>query len=199
MKSRRRRRLDRVGLLLLGLLVGFGLTAVIAFWYIDRARTRVVEERVQVALGLPDEAFELEEVEEDGSLRILLRQVVLLDEAGDTVVSAPTARARLDAATLSAEAGPIVVDDVVVERPYLRLLQRANGEWNYTDLLRAEVAGAPLERPGDGEAKRPIAIRGMRIVDGRARIATPYRAPANPNARFANLKQPERVRTAAGV
>jgi len=189
-----------VGLLLLGLLVGFGLTAAILFWYVDRARTRVVEERVQVALGLPDEAFELEEVEEDGSLRILLRQVVLVDQRGDTVVSAPTARARLIAATLSAESGPMVVDEVVVERPYLRLLQRANGEWNYTDLLRAEAAGAPLETPGeDGEAKRPIAIRGMRIIDGRVRVATPYRAPANPNPRFASLKQPERVRTAGGV
>ncbi|HEX6372664.1 MAG TPA: translocation/assembly module TamB domain-containing protein [Longimicrobium sp.] len=198
--SRRRSRLDRVGILLLGLLVGFGVTAAILFWYVNRARTRVVEERVQVALGLPKEAFELEEVEEDGSLRIMLRQVVLLDRAGDTIVSAPTARARLDAATMSGTTGPIVLDQVVVERPYLRLLQRANGEWNYVDIFKAEAAGTPLELAGeDGEAKRPIAIRGMRIVDGRARIATPYTAPANPNARFANLKQPERVRTAGGV
>ncbi len=200
MTSRRRRHLDRVGLLLLGLLVGFGLTAAVLFWYVDRARTRVVEERVQVALGLPDEAFELEEVEEDGSLRIRLRQVALLDQAGDTVVSAPSAQARLIAASLSAETGPMVVDQVVVDRPYLRLVQRANGEWNYTDLLRAEAAGAPVQAPGgEGEAKRPLAIRGLRIINGRARIATPYRAPANPNARFANLKQPERVRTAAGL
>jgi hypothetical protein len=197
--SRRRRRLDRVGLLLLGLLVGFGLTALVLFWYVNRARTRaVVEERVQVALGLPREAFELEEVEEDGSLRIMLRQVAFLDQAGDTIVSAPTARARLIASTLSAESGPIVVDQVVVDRPYMRLLQRANGEWNYTDIMKAEAAGAPLQAPGE-EQGRPIAIRGMRIVNGRARIATPYQAPANPNPRFASLKQPERVRTQGGV
>lgn len=200
MTSRRRRRLDRVGLLLLGLLIGFGVTAAVVLWYIGRARTRVVEEQVQVRLGLPDEAFELEEVEEDGSLRILLRQVVLLDEAGDTVVSAPVARARLDAETLSAETGPIVLDQVVVERPFLRLLQRPNGEWNYVDIFALEAGGAPVRGAGaDEEAKRPIAIRGLRIVDGRARIATPYKPPANPNARFANLKQPERVRTAGGV
>ncbi|WP_420129238.1 translocation/assembly module TamB domain-containing protein [Longimicrobium sp.] len=198
--SKRRRRLDRVGVLLLGLLLGFGVSALIVFWYVDRSRTRVVEERVQVALGLPEEAFELEEVEEDGSLRILLRQVVLLDKAGDTIVSAPTARGRLDAGTLSGKTGPIVMDQVVVERPYLRLLQRADGEWNYVDIFKAEAGGAPLELAGeDGEVKRPIAIRGMRIVDGRARIATPYTAPANPNPRFASLKQPERVRTAGGV
>ncbi|HYR07685.1 MAG TPA: hypothetical protein VEQ60_07945, partial [Longimicrobium sp.] len=197
----RRRRLDRVGVLLLGLLVGFGLTAAILFWYVNRARTRVVvEENVRVALGLPKDAFELEEVEEDGSLRILLRQVALLDESGDTIVSAPTARARLDAETLSGETGPIVIDQVVVERPYLRLLQRPNGEWNYVDIFALEAGGAPVRGAGgDDEAGRPIAIRGMRIIDGRARIATPYRPPANPNARFANLKQPERVRTAGGV
>lgn len=192
--------MDRVGVLLLGLLVGFGLTAAIVFWYINRARTRVIEEQVQVRLGLPDEAFELEEVEEDGSLRILLRQVALLDARGDTVVSAPVARGRLAAGTLSAESGPIVMDQVVVERPFLRLLQRANGEWNYTDIFKAEAAGQPVRLAGeDGEAGRPIAIRGMRIIDGRARIATPYQAPPNPNARFANLRQPERVRTPAGV
>ncbi|HEX2209578.1 MAG TPA: translocation/assembly module TamB, partial [Longimicrobium sp.] len=176
------------------------LTAAILFWYIDRARTRVVEEQVRVQLGLPPEAFQLEEVEEDGSLRVVLRDVALLDARGDTVVSAPAARGRLVARTLSAESGPIVMDQVVVERPYLRLLQRASGEWNYTDILKAEAGGAPLEVAGeDGEASRPIAIRGLRIIDGRARIATPYQAPADPNARFANLPQPERVRTPAGV
>lgn len=197
--SKRRRRLDRVGILLLGLLVGFGVTAAVVLWYLNRARTRVVEERVQVALGLPDEAFRLEEVEEDGSLRIQLRDVALLDQAGDTVVSAPTARARLIASSVSARTGPMVVDQVVVDRPFLRLVQRANGEWNYTDLLKLEAGGAPVQDPADGEVKRPIAIRGIRIINGRARIATPYQAPANANARFANLRQPERVRTRSGV
>lgn len=195
----RRHRLDRVGVLLLGLLVGFGLTAVILFWYINRSRTRVVEERVQVALGLPDEAFELEEVEEDGSLRIVLREIALLDTRGDTVVSAPAARARLVVPSLVGEEGPIVVDQVVVERPFMRLLQRANGEWNYTDIFKAEAAGQPLQLAEGEAAGKPIAIRGIRIIDGRARIATPYQPPPRPNPRFASLKQPERVRTPAGV
>ena len=200
MSPRRARPLDRVALLLLGLLVGFGATAALLFFYVERARTRVIEEQVQARLGLPDEAFELEEVEEDGSLRILLRRVALLDRAGDTILSAPAARARVLAATLSADEGPIVIDQVVVERPFLRLLQRADGEWNYADVLRAEADGAPLEAPGaEGEAARPLAIRGLRIVDGRVRVATPYRAPARPNARLASLPQPERVRTPAGT
>ncbi|HEU0079520.1 MAG TPA: hypothetical protein VFQ76_17820, partial [Longimicrobiaceae bacterium] len=86
------------------------------------------------------------------------------------------------------------------ERPDIRLLQRANGEWNYADIMKAEADGAPVEVPGrDEEPARAISLRGVRVIDGRVRLAMPYRAPANPNARFANLEQPERIRTAGGV
>lgn len=191
---RRRRRLDRVGLLLLGLLVGILVSALGLYWFVDRSRTRQVEERIQVALGLPDEAFELEEVEEDGSLRIVLRQVAFMDSAGDTIVSAPTARGRLVARTLSAD-GPIVVDQVVLERPFMRLLQRGTGDWNFFDIFKAEAAGAPLNVPEE-EQQRPIALQGVRIVDGTLRVATPYTAPATPpTGRLASLRQPERVRS----
>lgn len=193
--SPRRRGLDRVGLLLLGLLAGIVVSALLLYVYVDRSRTRQVEERVQVALGLPDEAFELEEVEEDGSLRVVLRQVAFLDRAGDTIVSAPTARGRLLARTLSADDGPIVIDQVVLERPFMRLLQRGSGDWNFFDIIKAEAAGAPLNVPEE-EQSRPIAFQGMRVVDGTVRVATPYAAPANPpTGRLASLKQPERVRS----
>ncbi|HEY0035553.1 MAG TPA: hypothetical protein VGB66_02635, partial [Longimicrobium sp.] len=184
---RRRRRLGRVALLLLGTLAGFAVTAAAIWWYIGRQRTRVVEEQVRVRLGLPEEAFELEEVEDDGSLRILLRQVVFLDQAGDTVITAPVARGRLIAGTMQAQDGPIVVDQVAIDRPYMRLLQRANGEWNYTDIMKVEVGGKEVAVPGQDEEKpRVLHFRGLRITDGRARIARPYVAPATaPNARFA--------------
>lgn len=193
-RGRRRRRLDRVGVLLLGLLAGILVSALGLFWFVDRSRTRQVEERVQVALGLPDEAFELEDVEEDGSLRVVLRQVAFMDKAGDTIVSAPTVRGRLIARTMSSD-GPIVVDQVVLERPYMRLLQRASGEWNFFDIFKAEAAGAPLNVPEE-EQSRPIALQGVRVVDGTLRVATPYAAPANPpTGRLASLRQPERVRS----
>jgi hypothetical protein len=194
--SPRRRGLDRVGVLLLGLLAGIVVSALLLYWYVDRSRTRQVEERVQVALGLPDEAFELEEVEEDGSLRIVLRQVAFMDKAGDTIVTAPTARGRLIARTLSADDGPIVIDQVVLERPFMRLLQRASGDWNFFDIMKAEAAGAPLNVPEE-EKSRPIAFQGMRVIDGTIRVATPYAAPPNPpTGRLASsLKQPERVRS----
>ena len=189
-----RRRLDRVGLLLLGLLAGIVLSALSLYWFVDRSRTRQVEERVQVALGLPDEAFELEDVEEDGSLRIVLRQVAFLDKAGDTIVSAPAARGRLVARTLSADDGPIVIDQVVLERPTMRLLQRASGDWNFFDIIKAEAAGAPLTVPEE-EQSRPIAFQGMRVTDGTVRIATPYAAPPNPPTGRLAARQPERVRS----
>ncbi|HEX6910940.1 MAG TPA: translocation/assembly module TamB domain-containing protein, partial [Longimicrobium sp.] len=192
--SPRRRGLDRVGILLLGLLLGVALSALALFWFVDRSRTRQVEERVEVALGLPAEAFELEEVEEDGSLRVVLRQVAFLDRAGDTIVSAPTARGRLIARTLGTEDGPIVIDQVVLERPYMRLLQRGSGDWNFFDIFKAEAAGQPLTAPDEAKQK-PIALQGVRVVDGTLRMATPYTPPANPpTGRLASLEQPERVR-----
>jgi translocation and assembly module TamB len=193
--SPRRRGLDRVGLLLLGLLAGIALSALLLYWYVDRSRTRQVEQAVAHRLGLPPEAFELEEVEEDGSLRVVLRQVAFLDKAGDTIVSAPTARGRLIARTLSADDGPIVIDQVVLERPVLRLLQRASGDWNFFDIMKAEAAGRPLN-VGEEERSRPIALQGLRVIDGTVRVATPYVAPANPpTGRLASLRQPERVRS----
>lgn len=193
-RRRRGRGLGRIGVLLLGLLVGFAVTASILLWYINRTRTRVVEEEVRVRLGLPADAFELEKIEEDGSLRVVLRQVAFLDKAGDTIVSAPLARGRLIARTMTGK-GAIVVDDVELIRPNARLLQRANGEWNFFDIIKAEAAGQPLNAPGaDEEVSRPLDFRGMRIVDGRVRIARPYVTGPAPTGRFASTKQPERAR-----
>ena len=192
--SPRRRGLDRVGLLLLGLLLGLVVTAAGLWWYIDRSRTRQVEERVEVALGLPPEAFTLEDVEEDGSLSVVLRQVAFMDRAGDTIVSAPAVRGRLIARTLSTEDGPIVIDQVVLERPFMRLVQRASGDWNFFDIMKAEAAGQPLQAP-DEVASKPIALQGVRVIGGTLRMTTPYQPPANPpKGRLASIRQPERVR-----
>ncbi|HEX2202137.1 MAG TPA: translocation/assembly module TamB domain-containing protein [Longimicrobium sp.] len=195
----RRRRADRVGLLLGGLLVGFVLTLLFIYGYVQRNRNRVVEERVRVALGLPEEAFELESVEEDGSLNIVLRDVAFLDRGRDTIVSAPLARARLIASSLTGD-GPYILDQGEIIRPYLRLRQEPDGEWNVFRIVAVEAGGRPVGGAAgdpDAPAARPIVFRGIRIVDGRARVATPYAAPAGePSARFANLRQPERVRYA---
>lgn len=196
LRRSRRRGLGRVGGLLLGIVAGFLLTALVVYWTVDRARTRVVEEQIRVRLGLPAEAFELEDVEEDGSLRVRIRQIALLDKAGDTIVTAPSARGRLVASSLSDSTGPIVIDQVQVDRPDLRLLQRADGEWNLFDVFKVEAAGTEVAVPGAEDASRPIELRGMRIVDGRARIARPYTAPETPpSPRMAALGgSPERTR-----
>ncbi|HEU0014429.1 MAG TPA: translocation/assembly module TamB domain-containing protein [Longimicrobium sp.] len=196
---RRRRRLDRVALLLLGTVVGFVAGALVLYLMIQRTRTRVVKETVNASLGLPREAFALEEVEPDGSLRIVLRRVAFVDRAGDTVIAAPNVRARVVAGSFAGD-GPIVIDQVLLERPDVRLLQRRNGEWNFTDIFKVQADGRDVDLAQAREdAGKPIEFRDLRIVDGRVRVATPYTPPANPPAgRFASLRQPERVRTAGG-
>ncbi|HLM67503.1 MAG TPA: hypothetical protein VK358_08250, partial [Longimicrobium sp.] len=190
-----RRRLGRIGLLMLGLLVGFTLTFGGVWMFIRRTQTmEVAEERVSMALGLPREAFTVQAVEEDGSLAIALRNVAFLDAKGDTIVAAPLARGTLDARSVSGT-GAYVLRDAELVRPDLRLSQDAKGEWNVFGIVVAEADGTPV-RPaganGDEAAARSIVIRGMRIVDGRARIAYPLESrPAAPTGRFASLKQPE--------
>ena len=193
-----RRRLDRVGLLLLGVALGFALSLLVVYLYVNAARKRVVEDQVRVALGLPEQAFELEDIEADGSLRILLRDVVFLDKSGDTIVSAPVARARLLASTLNGT-GPIVFDEGEVLRPNLRLVQDARGAWNVFQIFAVEAGGQPVRRPGangDEAAARPLVFRDLRIVDGRARVSTPSPTGPRPGppARYASGGTPEVVR-----
>lgn len=187
-----RRRLGRIGLLLLGLLVGFALTLSSVWIFVRRTqRMEVAEERISMALGLPRQAFEVQKVDEDGSLSIALRNVAFLDQNGDTIVSAPIARGTLDARSVNGT-GAYVLRDAELVRPDLRLSQDAKGEWNVFQIVVAEADGTRVGGGGDAPAARPIVIRGLRIVDGRARIAYPLESrPAAPTGRFASLKQPE--------
>lgn len=190
-----RRRLGRIGLLMLGLLVGFALTFGGVWMFIRRTQTmEVAEERVSMALGLPRAAFTVQAVEEDGSLAIALRNVAFLDANGDTIIAAPLARATLDAGSVGGT-GAYVLRDAELISPDLRLAQDASGEWNVFQIVVAEADGTPVRAVGAGgdeAAARPIVIRGLKIVNGRARIAYPLESrPAAPTGRFASLKQPE--------
>ena len=197
MARRRRFRLDRVGLLVLGTLVGFVLAALFVFVYVQRARNRVIEERVRIALGLPEQAFSLEDVEPDGTLRIALRDVAFLDRNRDTIVSAPLARARLVTSTLNGP-GAIVFDQGEVIRPYLRLSQDARGEWNALQIFAVEAGGKPVRGvAGEASKAHTFDFRNLRLVDGRARIATPTTAPApGPQPKYVPGRPPARVRQA---
>jgi translocation and assembly module TamB len=188
-----RRRLGRIALLLLGLLGGFALTIGSVYLFVRRTQQmRVAEERISMRLGLPRQAFDLQRINEDGSLAITLRGVAFLDRAGDTIVSAPQARATLDASSVNGT-GPYQIRDAELVRPELRLAQDAKGEWNVFQIVAVEAGGAPVRTGGAGEsAGRAMVIRPLRIVDGRARIAYPLEGrPAAPAGRFAGLKQPE--------
>lgn len=196
--ARRRRHLGRVGLLLLGAVGGFVVSLLIVYLFVQRARTRVVEERVRIALGLPAQAFTLEDIEPDGTLRIALHDVAFLDRNRDTIVSAPLARARLITRTLNGT-GPIVFDQGEVIRPNLRLQRDANGQWNALQIFAVEAGGKPVRGAGAGEAQqgRTFDFRGLRLVDGRARIVTPTTPPASgPQPKYVPGRAPEKVRVA---
>ena len=166
MARRRRVALGRVGLLLIGTAVGFVLSLAFVYLYVQKARHRVVEERVRLALGLPADAFTLEKVEPDGTLRIALQNIAFLDRNRDTILSAPLARARLITSSLNG-GGAIVFDQGEVIRPYLRLRQDERGEWNALQIFAVEANGAPV-RGVAGRAPQKgntFDFRGIRLVE----------------------------------
>ncbi|HET7232813.1 MAG TPA: translocation/assembly module TamB domain-containing protein [Longimicrobium sp.] len=193
--ARRRRRLGRVGLLVLGAVAGFVVTLLLVYFFIQRARTRVVEERVRIALGLPQQAFSLEDIEPDGTLRIALRDVAFLDRNRDTIVSAPLARARLITSTINGST--IVFDQGEIIRPYLRLQRDRNGQWNALQIFAVEAGGKPVRGVGGADAPkaRTFDFRGLRLVDGRARIVTPTTPPTGgAQPKYIPGRAPEKVR-----
>lgn len=193
--ARRRLRIGRIGFLLLGILAGLIVTLGGVYLYVQHARTRVIEERVRIALGLPARAFTLEKVEPDGTLRIALHDVAFLDRNRDTILSAPLARARLLATTLNGHA-PVVFDQGEVIRPFLRLSRDRKGEWNALQIFAVEAAGKPVNGvAGQTQKGTTFEFRGIRLVDGRVRMVTPATAPApGPPPRYASGRTPETVR-----
>lgn len=169
----------RVGLVLGGLLMGlFGLAFGLWF-YLQSSRIEEVRTGLGERLRIATEAIERVEVQEDSTLRITLRDIALLDGAGEVIVSAPQALMSLDARTVTAD-GPMEFFDVELVQPVARLVQSPGGTWNIFDAMQLTAAGEPVET----EEGRAIVFRNVTIDDGDVVIAMPAEAPA-PDARFA--------------
>ncbi|HEX2093666.1 MAG TPA: hypothetical protein VHG28_14770, partial [Longimicrobiaceae bacterium] len=175
-------------LFVLGLLAG-----ALALWmgvriYVREARIDEATLAIENRLRLPRDAFRLEDVSADGTIRMALRRVALLDRAGDTILSAPSARLSFHSTAFSGT-GAIFFDRLDVQGPDLRLIQTPDGEWNLTQVFRVEADGNEVRFAGNGpaeDASRPLHFRDVRISDGRAMIATPVRAGDPLPAHFAS-------------
>ncbi len=170
------RTLRRAGLVLAGLILGLLLVAIGLGVYLRAAQVRQAQSAISARLNLPEDVLRVEDVSAEGSLRIALRSLAVLDERGDTIVSAPVARMRLDAASLAGD-GPIVFEDVELRDPYARLVQGEDGEWNVIGAMRVEADGNELAVGGEEDAGRPILLRDVRVVDGRLLLALPATEP----------------------
>ncbi len=175
-----RRGLRRAGLVLAGVVMGlFGL-AIGLWFYLEAARVDEIRSNIGARLQVVREAIVAVDVVAEDALRVVLRDVVLFDEAGDTVVASPRVALTLDATTLEGD-GAIEFFDVELTDPYARLLQAPSGAWNFEGPLGLAAGGAPVEAEGG----RPLHFRGITLSDGRALIAMPAGAPAEPEAAFA--------------
>lgn len=183
-------RAARLGFLAAGLLLGLVLALLAVRLYVREAERERVEAAIRVRIGLPEEAFELEEVYPDRTVRAALRDVAVVDRAGDTIVAAPRLRMVFDPRSLAGE-GPLEFRDVVVEAPVLRLVQERDGSWNLARAFALEAAGERVLPGGAEEVGRGFVLRGVRLVGGHALVATPW-DPAD----SASLLSPPRPRLA---
>jgi translocation and assembly module TamB len=161
--------------LVVGLLFGLLFVGLVGWFYTQAARERALRLELLRELDLPPEAFRLESVS-GGTVRVAARNVVLLDAAGDTILSAPTARLSFADDVLEGT-GPIVLSDVELQNPFLRLVQLPAGDWNIQRAMRVTVDDREITPPDEG---RPIVLAGVRITGGRALIATPWAPEAEP-------------------
>ncbi|HEV2148275.1 MAG TPA: translocation/assembly module TamB domain-containing protein [Longimicrobiaceae bacterium] len=185
---------QRTGLALAGLLIGLLLLWAGVRVYVREARLDEAALEVQNRLRLPRSAFELEEVDAEGNMRMALRRVAILDPSGDTIVYAPLARLTFASTTFSGT-GPIHFDRLQVYEPFVRLVETPAGEWNLTEAFRVEADGNEVRFAAAGDtvgedAARPLMFHDVFIYDGRALIARPV-APDDPAAaRFASRGGP---------
>lgn len=188
---------QRAGLALAGALLGLLLLWVGFRVYVREAALDQATLQVQNRLRLPRSAFELEEVSEDGTMRVLLRRLAVLDPARDTILYAPTARLTFRSDVLGGT-GPIRFDRLDVAEPYLRLVERADGEWNLTQALRVEADGSEVRFAAGADtledASRPLLFRDVRLTDGRVMVATAVQPGDSLPARFASRGGPPLVR-----
>lgn len=155
-----------------GLVLGLVLSAIVLWMWLQSAPEGRLERALLERVDLPRGAFDLEEVTEEGALRIAARNVVLFGEGGDTIASVPLMRFVMDLSAFSGD-GPIEFDDVLLRDPYLNLVQLPGGEWNLSQVTRVEANGEEVEMdPEDGG--RAFVFRDVRIEGGRARLVTPW-------------------------
>jgi translocation and assembly module TamB len=164
----------RAAALVGGVLLGVLFLGLVAWFYSQAARERALRDDLLQALDLPADAFRLESIS-GGAVRVSARNLLLLDERGDTVLAAPFARLTLAEDALAGD-GPIVLSDVELRAPYLRLVEVPEGEWNVQRVVRATIDDQPIET----EEGRPIVLAGVRIIGGRALVATPWDPAAEP-------------------
>jgi translocation and assembly module TamB len=190
----------RVATVVAGFFFGLIFLGLIAFFYTRAVREANLREVFQQELDLPPDAFELTSVS-GGRIRLVVRDLLVRDEAGDTVLAAPYASFAISADALEGE-GPLVLEDTELRDPFLRLVRFADGEWNIQRTLRITVAEEPIAAP---EEDRPILLTNVRITGGRALLATPWEPrltgePDPPDVRLTRLGGlPYRVQSISAV
>ncbi len=168
-----RRRMRRAGWVLLGAVLGLSLIVIALLLYLRLGQVAEVRTAIGERLQIPEEALRVERVTATGRARISLRNVVIFDAAGDTMVASPRVTLWFDATSLAGD-GPIDFFDVELRDPFARLIQAPDGTWN---LQQAMVITADGHEIGGDAEGRPLRFRDVRVSGGRVVLAVPTEVP----------------------
>jgi autotransporter translocation and assembly factor TamB len=168
-----RRRMRRAGWVFLGAVLGFALVAIGLLLYLRLGQVAEVRTAIGERLQIPEEALHVERVTARGRARISLRNVVIFDAAGDTMVASPRVTMWFDATSLAGD-GPIDFHQVELRDPYARLVQAPDGSWNIQQAMVITADGHEIAADAEG---RPLRFRDVRVTGGRVVLAFPTETP----------------------
>ena len=172
-------------LAVLGLALVVLLAVVVATTDVDRFRP-LVSERLSQALGRPVTLERLSWKWQDG-VAVQTRGVAVHEGSAQT-----EPLIRIESAYAVVKLGPLLqrrieVSSVGLDRPQLRLIRDAQGQWNLTGLA---VAGAPASaaRPPAAQGGVAFKVGSVRLQDGIVRIIDQStRPPATVELRAVNV------------
>lgn len=175
------------------LLIAVGVLALLMLTMVVLVKVLITPERIKMVL-IPRAEQALQRPIEIGDVEIsifsgiLLKDLVIREKTGDTVFIAA------DTVSLDYQFWPLlqkrlVVDEVLLDQPKIRVERLADGNFNFSDLLDKGKADTPLEEPvTEGGEKRDvdllistIMVRGgdVNLVDHQVAGADPFHYQLN--------------------
>ena len=127
--------------LLAGGVFGLLLFAYAVLWYLagtERFMADMGALASEKGAEILDTRVEVGEVRVDSLRSLTIRNIALYDKQNELLLKAESASVRFSLFGMLTDVPARAVEEVVVRRPEARIEKRANGRWNYEDLVEED-------------------------------------------------------------